>query len=99
MNKVEIIARRILGWKLNSWDKWYDFEKGIFIENFQPAENLEHSLLIVERMQQLGFAYIKKGDAMVCFNDVCAAGETLAEAITNAAYSIAENPSIDDAWL
>lgn len=48
MNKIDIIARRILGWKLNSWNKWYDFEKEFFIhdEKFQPEQNLDHAILL-----------------------------------------------------
>lgn len=99
MNKMEIIARRILGWKLNSSDKWFDYEKGVFIENFQPDENLEHAMLIVEKLKDLGFTYITKGEFEVCFDHVCATGDTLPKAITNAAYAIAENNSVDDEWL
>ncbi|WP_102348777.1 BC1872 family protein [Bacillus sp. Marseille-P3661] len=101
MNKVEIIARRILGWKLSSWDKWYDPEKGIFIyvSEFQPEQNLDHAKLIVERLEKLGFTCTKKETNEVCFNDVYATGDTLEEAITNAAYLIADNSSIADEWL
>lgn len=101
MNKVESIARRILGWKLNSSDKWYDHEKGTFISDsdFQPEHNLEHALLIVERLEKFGFTYKKNGESEVCFNDVCASGETLAEAITNAAHMIADTSSLADQWL
>ncbi|MDR7000126.1 BC1872 family protein [Neobacillus niacini] len=99
MNKIEIIARRILGWKLNRWDRWYDEEKGIFIYAFQPEENLDHALLIVERMEKLGFSYEAKGAYKVCFNDVWATGNTLAQAITTAAYEIADNSSVPDEWL
>ena len=43
MNKTEVIARRILGWKLNRWDRWYDYEKGVFIHDseFQPEHRLD----------------------------------------------------------
>ncbi len=101
MNKTEIIARRILGWKLNRWDRWYDHEKGIFIydHEFQPEQNLDHAMLIVERLEKFGFTYKPEGVSKVCFNDFCAAGETLAQAITNAAYEIADNSSIDPGWL
>lgn len=100
-NKIDIIARRILGWKLNRWDRWYDYENGVFIHDseFQPEQNLDHAMLIVERLENVGFTYQAKGENEVCFNNVCAAGETLAEAITNAAYIIADNTPIDDAWL
>lgn len=101
MNKVDSIARRILGWKLNSADKWYDLEKGVFIHDseFQPEQNLDHAMLIVERLEKFGFTYRLKGDFEVCFNDICAKGDTVAEAITNAAYSIADNSSKADEWL
>jgi hypothetical protein len=99
MNKIEIIARRILGWKLNRWDRWYDDEKGIFIYEFQPEQNLDHAMLIVERLEKFGFTYATNGVSEVCFNDVCETGDTIAQAITNAAYSIADNSSIPDEWL
>ncbi|PLS01880.1 BC1872 family protein [Neobacillus cucumis] len=101
MNKIEIIARRILGWKLNRWDRWYDYEKEIFIlvSEFQPEENLEHAMLLVEKLKELGFTYKTNGDLEVWFDDVCEKGETLAQAITNAAFSIADNSSIDEGWL
>lgn len=101
MNKIDIIARRILGWKLNSWDKWYDFEKGIFIHesDFQPEQNLDHAMIIVEKLEKFGYKYTAKEEAHVCFNDVCATGDTLPQAITNAAFLIADNSSIDDEWL
>ncbi|WP_338448829.1 hypothetical protein R4Z09_21795 [Niallia oryzisoli] len=101
MNKIDIIARRIMGWKLNRWDRWYDFEKEAFIHDheFQPEQNLDHAMLIVEKLKQFGFSYKVTGTFEVCFNDICASGETLQQAITNAAYSIAEVHSIDDAWL
>jgi hypothetical protein len=101
MNKIEIIARRILGWKLNRWDRWYDFEKNIFIydSEFQPEHNLEHAMRIVKRLEMLGFTFKTAGHTGVYFNDLYATGETLAQAITNAAYLIADNSSIPDEWL
>ncbi|MEH7302656.1 BC1872 family protein, partial [Neobacillus drentensis] len=47
--KTDSIARRILGWKLNRWDRWYDYEMGTFIHetDFQPEHNLDHAMLIV----------------------------------------------------
>lgn len=101
MNQVEVIARRIMGWKLNRWDRWYDPEKDLFIYDFQPEENLEHARMIVERLEQFGFTYTYSENRMfeVCINDVCETGETLAKAITNTAFSIAEVNSIDENWL
>ncbi len=98
MDKTDSIARRILGWKLNRWDRWYDDEKGIFIHDadFQPEQNLNHAMLIVDRLEELGYTYNVQGASRVCFNEFCAAGGTLAQAIANAAYSIIEHHSIAD---
>lgn len=96
--KNDSIARRILGWKLNRWDRWYDYEKGEFIheQDFQPEQNLKHAMLIVEKLEKLGFSYSVNGLSEVSFNEVSAKGDTLAQAITNAAYSIIEKNSIAD---
>jgi len=101
MNQVEIIARRILGWKLNRWDRWFDFEKGTFIpvSDFQPEQNLDHAMLIVEKLKDFGFTYSTNGVSEACFNNICETGETLAHAITNAAFTIADNSSIAEGWL
>ncbi|MGO4889891.1 BC1872 family protein [Anaerobacillus sp. MEB173] len=98
MMKIDSIARRILGWKLNRWDRWYDREKGIFIQtsDFQPEQNLDHAMLIVERLEQLGYTYRKLGANDVCFNDIRATGNTLSQAITNAAYSVVLKTSVVD---
>lgn len=98
MNKTDSIARRILGWKLNRWDRWFDFEKGIFIHEseFQPEENLSHAMRIVERLEELGYEYSTDGISEVRFNDVKETGNTLSQAITNAAYSLIMNHSVMD---
>lgn len=98
MNKIDAIARRILGWKLNRWDRWYDHEKRVFIQDtdFQPENNLDHAMLIVERLEQFGFSYRTNGNTEVAFNDTYGTGETLPQAITNAAYSIIEKSSMSD---
>lgn len=98
MNKIDSIARKILGWKLNRWDRWYDYEKGIFIHDseFQPEQNLDHAMIIVDRLEKLGFTFSKKGTSEVAFDDHLASGETLAQAITNAAYSIIERNSVTE---
>lgn len=103
MNKTESIARRVLGWKLNRWDRWHDYESSTFIStsDFQPKENLDHAMLIVEKLEKSGFQYTTNGVSEVRFNDISGTGETLAEAITNAAYSIVEKSSItnrNDIW-
>jgi hypothetical protein len=93
--KTDSIARKILGWKLNRWDRWYDCEKGIFIHDseFQPEHNLGHAMLIVEKLEKFGYKYTTNGVSEVAFNDVRETGETLAQAITNAAYTIIVNHS------
>ncbi len=95
MNKTDSIARRILGWKLNRWDRWYDYEKATFIHesDFQPEQNLDHAMIIVERLKNFGYTFTTNGVSEACFNDIRATGKTLSQAITNAAYSIIENNS------
>lgn len=95
MTKIDSIARRILGWKLNRWDRWYDHENKMFIHTseFQPEQNLDHAMLIVDKLQEFGFKYSTNGASEASFNGVKETGETLAQAITNAAYSIIENNS------
>lgn len=96
MNKTDSIARRILGWKLNRWDRWYDYEKGVFINDsdFQPEQNLDHAMLIVDRLKEFGFNYATNEVSKVYFNEIEGNGETLSQAITNAAYSIIEYDSV-----
>lgn len=98
MNKTESIARRILGWKMNRWDRWFDYEKGVFIDtsDFQPEKNLDHAMLIVEKLKEVGYNYRTNGVSEVHFNDIRDTGETLAQAITNAAYSIIERNTVTD---
>ncbi|WP_342430934.1 hypothetical protein [Neobacillus sp. FSL H8-0543] len=95
MNKTDSIVRRILGWKLNRWDRWFDYEKNLFIydSEFQPEHNLDHAMLIVEKLEKFGFTFSKNGDYEVGFNNIRATGDTLPQAITNAAYSIIEQNS------
>lgn len=98
MTKTESIARKILGWKLNRWDRWYDYEKSTFIPTteFQPEKSLDHAMLIVERLQKFGINYSTNGMTEASFNDIKATGNTLAEAITNAAYSLVEVSTVSD---
>ncbi len=98
MTKTDSIARRILGWKLNRWDRWYDYEKGKFIHetDFQPEKNLDHAMLIVQRLEDFGFTFKTNGSKEVSFNNVRATGNTLSQAITNAAYSLIEINSVDE---
>ncbi len=105
MEKTDSIARRILGWKLNGADKWYDHENSTFIgkNEFQPYENLEHAMQVVKRLEEYGYQYTNNDDLEVCFNNdfnhACAAGSTLAEAISNAAHLLADSSSPADEWL
>lgn len=95
LNKTDSIARRILGWKLNRWDRWYDYDKGIFIHesDFQPEQNLNHAMMIVEKLEEVGYTYKTDGLNEVSFNGVRGTGASLSQAITNAAYSIIERHS------
>lgn len=92
MNKTDSIARRILGWKLNRWDRWYDYEKRTFIydHEFQPEKNLDHAMRIVERLKEFGYTFQTNGVSEARFNDFRGTGATLSQAITNAAYTIIE---------
>jgi hypothetical protein len=101
MNKKDIIARRILGWKLNSAGKWFDIEKNLYIADaeFLPEQNLDDAMLIIAKLEQFGFTYTTKGATEVCFNEICAHGDTIPQAITNAAYSLAEITPISDDWF
>jgi hypothetical protein len=98
MNKTDSIARKILGWSLNRWDRWYDPQQGKFIHDseFQPEHNLDHAMLIVEKLEKFGFTFNTDGVSEVSFNNISATGETLPQAITNAAYSIIEQNSITE---
>ncbi|WP_409275208.1 BC1872 family protein [Neobacillus sp. SCS-31] len=101
MDKTEIIARRIMGWKLNRWDRWYDPENRVFIPaaDFQPSINLDNAMTIVKRLKMAGYTYEATEKNEVSFNGVRATGATLAEAITEAAFTIADNSSVDDGWF
>ena len=98
MIKTDSIARRILGWKLNRWDRWFDYENNVFIHDseFQPEHNLDHAMLIVDKLEKFGYSYTTNGTSEVSFNEVQASGDTLSQAITNAAYSIIENNATVD---
>lgn len=103
MNQVETIARRILGWKLNRYDRWFDWEKEQFITGFDPENNIEHANLVVTKLNEYGFTYKheqkENGEWIVCFNDKCETGPSLEKAITAAAYLIADGSSVPDEWL
>lgn len=98
MNKTDSIARVILGWSLNRWDRWYDCKAGTFIHTseFQPEENLDHAMLVVQKLEEYGFKYQPKSYYEVSFDNINGRGESLPEAITNAAYSIVERNAVVD---
>ena len=85
MNKISGVARRILGWKLNRWDRWYDFEKQKFIPIliFNQRRMLK-SCHAHSRMSKsnVGYTYTIKSPTEVHFNDISGKGHTLAQAIT-----------------
>jgi len=64
------------------------------MQSCYAEQNIDHAMKIVERLEGLGFSYSIRGLSRVCFNDICASGDTLAQEITNAAYSIIEQHSM-----
>ena len=88
MNKKDLIAREILGWKVRSKNSWYDVEKEVFVHEsyFKPEKYIDQAMLIVKKLDLWGVTYSINGVAEVQFDDVTGTGNTLAEAITNAAY-------------
>ena len=98
MNKKDSIAREILGWKTKSRNSWYDVEKEVFVHEsyFKPEKYIEHAMLIVKKLDMWGITYTTNGVSEVHFNDVTGMGNTLPEAITNAAYSLIEKYSIPE---
>ena len=88
MNKKDLIAREILGWKARSKNSWYDVEKEVFVHEsyFIPEKYIDQAMLIVNKLDMWGVTYSTNGVSEVQFDDVTGTGDTLAEAITNAAY-------------
>lgn len=88
VNRKEEIIREILGWKKHTKNSWYNVEKDEFIHDsyFMPEKYLEHALVIVEKLKMFGVNYQTNGTSEVKFDDVTGRGETLPEAIINAAY-------------
>ena len=88
MNKKDLIAREILGWKSRSKNSWYDVEKEVFVHEsyFKPEKYIDQAMLIVNKLDMWGVTYSINGVSEVQFDDVTGTGNTLAEAITNAAY-------------
>jgi hypothetical protein len=62
----------------------------------QPEHNLDHAMIIVDRLKEFGYTFTTNGSSEVSFNDIRATGNTLSQAITNAAYSIIEMNSPRD---
>ena len=103
MKKTDSIARKILGWKLNRWDRWYDYENRLFIQDyeFQPEHNIAHAMRIVDKLEQFGYKYTPDSVTEVRFNNITGTGNTLAEAITDAAYNIIDrtlNNNENEIW-
>lgn len=92
MNRKDKIAREILGWKTYCKDSWYDVEEEVFIHEsyFKPEKFMEHAMLIVKKLNMFGVMYRTDGVSEVHFDDVTGTGNTLPEAITNAAYALIE---------
>ena len=94
-NKISGVARRVLGWKLNRWDRWYDFEKRKFIPDtdFQPEENINHAMLNCRSVGAMWLYLYNEKSTEVHFNDISGTGRTLAQAITDAAFNLVEHQS------
>lgn len=93
MNKKDIIAREILGWKSHGKNSWYNVDQDAFVHEsyFKPEKYLEHAMLIVNQLTMFGITYRTNGDTEARFDDVIGMGTSLPEAIKNAAYSFIEN--------
>ena len=93
MNKKDIIAREILGWKSCGKNSWYNVDKDEFVHEsyFMPEKYLEHAMLIVNQLSMFGITYRTNGDSVAQFDDIIGNGSDLPEAIMNAAYSFIEN--------
>lgn len=93
MNKKDIIAREILGWKSRGKNSWYNVDKDEFVHEsyFKPEKYLEHAMLIVNQLARFGITYRTNGDSEAQFDHVTGTGTSLPEAITNAAYSFIKN--------
>ena len=93
MNKKDIIAREILGWKSRGKNSWYNLDKDEFVHDsyFMPEKYLEHAMLIVNQLAMFGITYRTNGNSEARFDDIIGTGSNLPEAITNAAYSFIKN--------
>lgn len=90
MNKKDMIAREILGWKSRGKNSWYNVDKDEFVHEsyFQPEKYLDQALLIVKKLSMFGVSFRTNGESEAQFDDVIGTGNSLPEAITNAAYSL-----------
>ncbi|WP_338471173.1 hypothetical protein R4Z10_20765 [Niallia sp. XMNu-256] len=88
MNRKHEIIREILGWKPHNKNSWYNVEKEEYVHDsyFMPDQYMEHAMVIVEKLKMFGINYQTNGTSEAKFDDVTGRGETLPEAITNAAY-------------
>ena len=47
----------------------------IYDSEFQPEQNLDHAKLVVEKLENFGYEFLK-GENEVCFNHITGTGET-----------------------
>lgn len=103
MDYREILARRVMGWRLQTSGKWFDSNNAQVIEGFDPRENEDQAKLLVSQLESFGFRYTVTDQYTVCFENefhrICKSGEKLSEAITNAAYELAENEPVSSEWF
>ncbi|AOM83086.1 BC1872 family protein [Salisediminibacterium beveridgei] len=103
MDYREILARRVMGWRLQTSGKWFDSVNRQVIEEFDPRSNVNQAKLLVAQLELFGFEYSVTDQYTVCFQNefhqICESGETEAEAITNAAFELAENEPVPSEWF
>ena len=92
MNKKDIIAREILGWKSRGKNSWYNVDRDQFVHDILTLcpRYLEHAMLI-ESISYVWSYISTNGDSEARFDDIIGIGSNLPEAITNAAYSFVKN--------
>lgn len=103
MDYREILARRVMGWRLQTSGKWFDSVNRQVIEEFDPQVNPDQAKLLVTQLESFGFSYSISKQYTVCFENefhrICESGDTEAEAITNAAFALAENEPVPSEWF
>lgn len=103
MDYREVLARRVMGWRLQSAGKWFDSQEKRIIQGFDPSRNPEQADMLVRQLETFGFRYRQSGTYTVCFENefhkICESGSSREEAITNAAYALAENEPVPSEWF